>query len=205
MDAETTGHHGAMDKIIGWSDAAWLNPPASAEEDGDALLVTARENSDFWRTTSYGFVHDDGHALLTAFPSGSAVEVEFVARLDELYDQAGLMVRVDAETWIKAGIELSDGFPQLGAVVTHGRSDWSVAPVPEWAGRRVTVRASRAGDAVTIRARREDEPWRLVRLAPLDPDATAAAGPFCCSPSRAGLTVRFTRFTTGPADAALHG
>jgi uncharacterized protein len=192
-----------MDEI-GWSDAAWLNPPVSVEEDGGALLVTARENSDFWRTTSYGFVHDDGHALLTAFPSGAAVEVEFVARLDELYDQAGLMVRVDAETWIKAGIELSDGFPQLGAVVTHGRSDWSVAPVPKWAGQRVTVRASRAGDAVTIRARRKDEPWRLVRLTPLDPGATAAAGPFCCSPTRAGLTVRFTRFAIGPADAALH-
>jgi hypothetical protein len=114
------------------------------------------------------------------------------------------MVRVDAETWIKAGVELSDGRPQLGAVVTHGRSDWSMAPVPDWAGRRVTVRASRTGDAVTVRARCEDEPWRMVRLAPLAPDATAAAGPFCCSPQREGLTVRFTGFTTGPADRALH-
>jgi regulation of enolase protein 1 (concanavalin A-like superfamily) len=192
-----------MDEI-GWSDAAWLNPPANAREDGDALLVTARENSDFWRTTSYGFVHDDGHALLTAFPPGSAVEVEFVAGFDELFDQAGLMVRVDAQTWIKAGVELSDGLPQLGAVVTHGRSDWSMAPVPDWAGHRVTIRASRAGDAVTVRARREGEAWRMVRLAPLGPDATAAAGPFCCSPTRAGLTVRFTRFAVGPADTALH-
>jgi regulation of enolase protein 1 (concanavalin A-like superfamily) len=190
--------------VIEWSDAAWLNPPLSTEPDGDALLVTTRHGSDFWRTTSYGFVHDDGHALLTAFRPGSAVEVGFVARLDELYDQAGLMVRVDAQNWIKAGIELSDGLPQLGAVVTHGRSDWSVAPVPDWAGRRVTIRASRAGDAMTVRARCEDEPWRMVRLAPLAPDATAAAGPFCCSPQREGLTVRFTRFVVGPADTALH-
>jgi regulation of enolase protein 1 (concanavalin A-like superfamily) len=190
--------------VIEWADAAWLNPPLRTEEDGGALLVTTRRDSDFWRTTSYGFVHDDGHALLTAFPSGSAVEVGFVANFDALFDQAGLMIRVDAQTWIKAGIELSDGLPQLGAVVTHGRSDWSVAPVPEWAGRRVTVRASRAGDAVTVRARCEDEPWRMVRLAPLDPDATAAAGPFCCSPTREGLTVRFTGFTTGPADRTLH-
>ncbi|MCW2858801.1 MAG: hypothetical protein JWP48_509 [Actinoallomurus sp.] len=190
--------------VIDWTDAAWLNLPLNAEPDGEALLVTTRHGGDFWRTTAYGFVHDDGHALLTAFPPGSAVEVGFVADLDELYDQAGLMVRVDAETWIKAGVELSDGQPQLGAVVTHGRSDWSMAPVPDWAGRRVTVRASRTGDAVTVRARCEDEPWRMVRLAPLAPDATAAAGPFCCSPQREGLTVRFTGFTTGPADRALH-
>jgi regulation of enolase protein 1 (concanavalin A-like superfamily) len=191
-------------KVIEWSDATWLNPPLHTEPDGGALVVTTRRESDFWRATSYGFVRDDGHALLTGFPSGCAVEVEFAARFEELYDQAGLMVRVDAQTWIKAGIEISDGLPQLGAVVTHGRSDWSVAPVPEWSGRRVTVRASRAGDAVTIRARCEDEPWQMVRLAPLDPDATAAAGPFCCSPRREGLSVRFTRFALGPADRSLH-
>lgn len=191
-------------QAIGWSAANWLNPPLVVKEDDDGLLVTTRPQTDFWRVTSYGFVHDDGHALLVPFPAGAAVEVGFVARMEELYDQAGLMVRVDAEHWIKAGVEVSDGLPQLGAVVTHGRSDWSMAPVPDWAGRQVTVRASRSGDAVTIRARCDGGPWRTVRLAPLAPDASAAAGPFCCSPAGDGLTVRFTRFTTGPADTALH-
>ncbi|MEV6006534.1 DUF1349 domain-containing protein [Streptomyces sp. NPDC051976] len=187
-----------------WSDASWLNPPAEAVADTEGLLVTTREGSDFWRTTSYGFVRDDGHALLTAFPPGSAVEVTFVADFTELYDQAGALVRVDAETWIKAGVELSDGHPQLGAVVTHGTSDWSLAPVPEWAGHEVTVRVSRSADAVTVRARRADGPWRMVRLAWLDPAAEARAGLFCCSPQRAGLRVRFTRLATGPADTSLH-
>ena len=192
------------ERDLPWSGGSWLNPPEEAREDGTDLLVTTREGSDFWRTTSYGFVHDDGHALLTPFPPGSAVEVSFVADFAELYDQAGVMVRSDATHWIKAGIELSDGEPQLGAVVTHGTSDWSLAPVPDWAGREVTVRVSRAGDAVTVRARRGDEPWRMVRLAWLDPDADAQAGPFCCSPLHAGLQVRFTRLATGPADTALH-
>jgi regulation of enolase protein 1 (concanavalin A-like superfamily) len=189
---------------LSWSEGEWLNPPADAAPDGSALVVTTREGSDFWRTTSYGFVRDDGHALLTPFPPGTAVEVSFVADFTELYDQAGALVRVDASTWIKAGVELSDGAPQLGAVVTHGTSDWSLAPVPEWAGREVTVRVSRSGDAVTVRARCADGPWRTVRLAWLDPAAEATAGPFCCSPQRAGLRVRFTRLAAGPADASLH-
>ncbi|MCX4969995.1 DUF1349 domain-containing protein [Streptomyces sp. NBC_00654] len=187
------------------SRATWLNPPQASVDRGADLLVTTRDRGDFWRTTSYGFVHDDGHALLTGLPGGSAVEVTFVADFDTLYDQAGVMVRVDERNWIKAGIELTDGVPHLGAVVTREVSDWSMAPVPEWAGRRVTVRASRAGDALTVRARCEDGPWRMVRLAPLDPDAVALAGPFCCSPQREGLEVRFTGFTTGPADRSLHG
>ena len=192
-------------RTVEWSDATWLNPPDAVEEDGGDLWVTAHEGSDFWRTTSYGFVHDDGHALLTDFPAGTAVEVAFVADLSEQFDQAGLLIRVDERTWTKAGVEFCDGLPQLGAVVTREVSDWSSGPVPEWAGREVTMRASRAGDAVTIRARCEDEPWRMIRLAPLAPEAVASAGPICCAPTRAGLRVRFTRFATGPADEVLHG
>ncbi|GAA1585977.1 DUF1349 domain-containing protein [Kribbella sancticallisti] len=191
-------------RAIEWSEAAWLNQPEAVLADGSNLLVTARKGSDFWRTTSYGFVHDDGHALLTDFGVGTAIEVAFVASFEELYDQAGLLIRVDEQTWIKAGIEYTDGAPYLGAVVTHGRSDWSLAPVPEWDGREVTIRASRTGDAITLRARCEDEPWRMVRLAPLDPGATAAAGPMVCAPTREGLTVRFTSFAVTDPDAALH-
>ncbi|WP_405690788.1 DUF1349 domain-containing protein [Streptomyces sp. NBC_00057] len=66
------------------------------------------------------------------------------------------------------------------------------------------VRTSRDGDAVTIRARRDNDPWPMVRLAPLAPEAEASAGPFCCSPLREGLKVRFTGFCQGPADASLH-
>ncbi|MBP2708228.1 DUF1349 domain-containing protein [Microbispora sp. RL4-1S] len=189
---------------IAWSEATWLNPPPHAEADGDRLVVTTGERTDFWRTTSYGFVHADGHALLTDFPTGTAVEVGFVAAVDRLYDQAGLMVWVDEANWIKTGVEMCDGVAQVGAVVTRDLSDWSQAPVPEWAGREITMRVSRSGDAVTIRARCEDGPWRMLRLAPLAPDAKASAGPFCCSPEGAGLKITFTRFSTGPADAELH-
>ncbi|WP_231686051.1 DUF1349 domain-containing protein [Arthrobacter sp. ZBG10] len=88
------------------------------------------------------------------------------------------------KSWIKAGVELSDGEESLGAVVTQGTSDWSLSPVPGWAKRLVTVRGSWSGNALTVRARVDDEPWRLVRVSLLDPDATVTAGPFCCAPSR---------------------
>ena len=187
-----------------WSAGTWLNPPGRAEPDGRGLLVEPRGGSDFWRRTSYGFVHDDGSALLTPFPADSAVEVSFLLDYAAQFDQAGVLVRVDERRWTKAGVEVSDGVPQVGAVVTDEFSDWSVAPVPQWSGREVTVRVSRAGDALTVRARCDDEPWRLVRVAPLDPAAQASAGPYCCSPSRGGLVVRFTGWRRGPADAALH-
>jgi regulation of enolase protein 1 (concanavalin A-like superfamily) len=189
---------------LDWHEGTWLNAPLEIARDGSDLIVSAREGSDFWRTTSYGFVHDDGHALLRPFPVGSAVEVSFRLDYTELYDHAGVMVRCDAERWMKAAVEISDGAPQLGAVVTHGASDWSVAPVPGWVGAAVTIRVSRGADALTVRARTPDTPWRLVRLAPWPGDLATLAGPLCCAPTRAGLVVRFASWQTGPADAQLH-
>jgi len=187
-----------------WASGTWTTPPAHAQVTDDGLRVTAVEGSDAWRTTSYGFVHDTEHALLAPFEQGTAVEVSFRLDLSAQFDQAGVFVKVDDVTWIKAGVERSDDEDGLGAVVTRGVSDWSLSPVPGWHGRIVTVRASRSGDALTVRARVADEPWRLVRVAPLDPDATVTAGPMCCAPSRGDLTVLFTAWRTGPADASLH-
>ena len=189
---------------VPWSSGSWLHPPLAAVEDEGALVVTAAAGTDLWRTTSYGFLRDSAPALLAPLPVGTAVEVDVAVELPGLYDQAGVLVRVDERTWTKAGLEVSDGAVQLGAVVTREVSDWSMAPVPEWSGQLVTVRASRSGDAVTVRARAAGQPWRMVRLAPLDPAAQASAGPFCAAPDSPGLTVRFTGWRTGPADADLH-
>ena len=125
--------------------------------DGDDLHVTARQGSDAWRLTSYGFIHSSEHALLTRFEPESAIEVQFRLDFAEQFDQAGIFVKVDDETWVKAGVELSDGQESLGAVVTRGTSDWSLSPVPGWAGRLVTVRGSWSGNALTVRARVDEE------------------------------------------------
>jgi len=181
----------------------WLNPPVSFDLSDEGLRVTTALESDFWRETSYGFIHSSGHALLNDFPQDSAIELSWVLDYQEQFDQAGLFIYSDEENWMKAGIEYADGAPQLGAVVTRGKSDWSVAPVPEWMGREVHLRISRTGDAITIRAKLDGD-WKLVRLAPLDPDKSWKAGLHAASPSRAELTVLFTSIQRGPADSSLH-
>lgn len=190
-----------------WNDGRWTREPAETRRDDAALVVTAVEGSDYWRTTHYGFVHDDGHGLLADWAAGTAVEVTFDAStLTALYDQAGILLFAGEEQWVKAGLEVSDGVLHLGAVVTNGVSDWSMAPVPEWAGETVTIRASRGGeavDAVTLRARTATSGWRTLRVAPFTAGA-AQAGPMICAPMRADLEVRFTRWAVTAADGDLH-
>jgi regulation of enolase protein 1 (concanavalin A-like superfamily) len=190
-------------KNVAWNEGSWTREPVSQSQEGAVLTVEAAAESDWWRTTSYGFIHDDGHALVKEFPNESAIEVTFVLNYTEQFDQAGIFITADSENWIKAGVEFCDGFPQVGAVVTQKNSDWSVAPVAEWMNKEVTIRVSRSGDAVTVRAGINND-LRLVRVAPLDPSRTWKAGPMFCAPTRAGLKVSFTKWSEGPADSDLH-
>jgi regulation of enolase protein 1 (concanavalin A-like superfamily) len=63
-------------KTIPWSEGQWTRLPVSITQTNDLLKVEAAEGSDWWRTTSYGFIHDDGHALLKDFPQDTSVEVD---------------------------------------------------------------------------------------------------------------------------------
>ena len=190
-------------RTIAWEQGRWVNPPQSSERNGEKFSIATIPESDFWRNTSYGFIHDSGHAYLTDFPDKSAMEVSFILNYTGQFDQAGIIVYSDSEHWIKAGVESADGSPQVGAVVTAINSDWSLAPVPEWIGKEVTVRASRDGDALTIRVRCGEDN-RLVRLAPIDSSLTWSAGPHCASPISENLTITFTRWEAGDADLTLH-
>ena len=187
-----------------WAEGRWTHLPVAAVEHGSDLLVTAVDGSDAWRTTSYGFIHDSEHALLAPFLQNSAVEVEFTAAFSEQFDQAGIYIKVSDTHWVKAGVEYADGVPHVGAVVTSGVSDWSVSPVPEWSDRRVLIRVSRSGDALTVRASVDEGSAQLVRLIPFAPDLVAQAGPLICAPTRPGLTVAFHAWRSTPADSALH-
>ena len=190
---------------VAWSAGNWFTAPPAVAFEGEAMIVDAAPESDLWRNTSYGFVHNSAHALLIDFPNNSSVEISFILNLKGQFDQAGVLVRADDEHWTKAGIEFAEGALQIGAVVTSINSDWSTWPQDEWSGKEVTIRVSRSGDALTIRAKAIDEKgWQLVRVAPIDPSLDWKAGPHLACPLKGELQIKFTNFTQGPADTSLH-
>src|SRR5262245_28118662 len=84
----------------------WLNEPARWRVDpGSSVLVVEPDaGTDFWRKTHYGFEADNGH-FLSAAVAGNFVMTTRVKFLPlQQYDQAGLMVRVDTNCWIKTSV-----------------------------------------------------------------------------------------------------
>ena len=193
-------------RTIAWDEMSWLNEPPAATVEAEELVVRTGRNTDFWHRTAYGFIHDDGHLLALPLPAEAAIEVTFRADFEAQFDQAGLMLRAAPDLWLKTGVELSDGELFASVVATTGMSDWSVSPLPEHAmGHALTFRASRKGDAVTVRYRiAEEQRWRLLRVAYFPPDVDVVAGPMTCSPTRDGLSVRFGPVLVGSPDAHLH-
>ncbi len=175
----------------------WLNEPPEWSAEGRVLQVTTGDRTDFWRSTFYGFIRDDGHLMYQPTPGDFTASVTLTARYEELYDQCGLMVRVDDRHWLKTGVEYTDGAEHMSTVVTRDFSDWSITAPPVEQG-DLRLRVTRHGEALRSEYSKGDGGWHLLRLAYLDMPETVAVGVMCCSPQRAGLHVGFRDFTIGP-------
>jgi regulation of enolase protein 1 (concanavalin A-like superfamily) len=110
---------------------------------------------------------------------------------EKLYDQAGIMVRVDERHWVKAGIELSDGRAMLSSVLTDGKSDWATGPY-EHDAKDFWMRATVAKGVLRLQVSADGKTWPLVRLAPFPVAASYQVGPMACTPERSGLAIRFS-------------
>lgn len=186
------------------SHCRWLNEPAAWQLADETLYVVTDEGRDFWRRTYYGFERDSGHVFGRAVAGDFSAQVRVRARYESLYDQAGLMVRVDAERWVKAGVEQSDGCANVSSVLTVHDSDWATAaydgdPSDLW------LRATVSDGVLRLQMSPDGVRWPLLRLAPFPRAASYLVGPVCCTPERAGLRVTFSDFSVGPASTkALH-
>jgi len=168
----------------------WLNEPASWQRNGDVLRVNVDPDTDFWRSTGYGYVHDNGHVYGDRLPGDLDVSVRIRGAFASQYDQAGVMLRADEQTWLKTGLEFFEGRPRLSTVLTAGCSSWMVADLPPGTD-EVTLRVSRRGDAVEVRYAAGDGAAELAALVFMPPGLEMLAGIVCAAPEGSGFSVAF--------------
>jgi uncharacterized protein len=171
----------------------WLNEPAHWQSLEHGLEIVTDANTDFWQVTHYGFTPDNGHAYFETMTGDFMASVQFDGDYSELYDQAGLMLRVDAQHWIKTGIELEDNQYCMSAVVTRDFSDWSIVPLLEKPA-LVWLRLLRQGDSVKIEYSLDGTTFLMLRLAYFPTTNPVQIGMMACSPKRAGFKASFKNF-----------
>ncbi|MFT3847618.1 MAG: DUF1349 domain-containing protein [Propionivibrio sp.] len=187
-----------------WQGGQWLNPPPDFAVDGARLHVVTDAASDFWQETFYGFKRDSGHFYGFRTDGDFTAQLRVQGQFQALYDQAGIMVRIDETHWMKAGIELSDGRAMLSSVVTAGRSDWATNPY-EGNPEDFRIRATVKDGVLRLQVSHDGGSWALMRLCPFPVADRYTVGPMTCSPERGGLKVSFSDWRLGPPlDRQLH-
>ena len=182
---------------IDFNNGIWLNEPKAWKADESGLTMTTDAKTDFWRETHYGFTRDSGHFLAIKAPSRFTCQLRIRGKFEQLYDQAGIMVRVNERQWVKAGIELSDGRAMLSSVLTDGTSDWATGPYEADAS-DFWMRATVDKGVLRLQVSRDGTYWPLVRLCPFPVADSYLVGPMTCTPEREGLRVQFSDWTLGP-------
>lgn len=171
----------------------WFNEPAQWEIKDKTLSMFVTPQSDYWRISHYGFTVDDAPFYYATYGGEFEAKVKITGDYKERFDQAGLMLRIDHENYIKAGIEFVDGKFNLSTVVTHKTSDWSVItldkPVPY-----IWIKAVRRLDAVEIFYSFDDKTYTMMRNAWLQDNTPVKVGFMGACPDGNGFNVKFEHF-----------
>ena len=172
----------------------WFNEPTKWEIKNNSLIMNVTPQSDYWRISHYGFTVDDAPFLYTLRGGEFEVKVKVTGDYTARFDQAGLMLRIDHENYIKAGIEFVDGKYNLSTVVTHHTSDWSIIaldrPVPF-----VWIKAVRRLDAIEVFYSFDDVTYTLMRNAWMPDNHPIMVGVMAACPDGNGFKARFDNFS----------
>ena len=172
----------------------WLNPPA-AEHYGDGVLTArSKGKTDFWRKTFYGYVTDNGHFMYVPMLGEFTLQARVNGNYSALYDQAGLMVRLDEKHWMKCGSEFVEGKRWASVVFTHDYSDWSTMEDLTQNG-PVWWRVVRKKDSIEAQCSKDGEKFLTIRQGYFPADVKVLAGVMCAAPEGAGFDAVFDQVT----------
>ncbi|MCF6222123.1 MAG: DUF1349 domain-containing protein [Flavobacteriaceae bacterium] len=175
------------------SDLSWHHEPSNWELKNNQLQLFSDAKTDFWQKTHYGFQADNGHFLYTEITGDFILETEVICDFKHQYDQAGLMVRVSDQCWVKTSVEFEiDKSNKLGVVVTNnGFSDWSTQDVDD-SFTHFKLRITRKNSDYKVEYyNTQAQNWAQLRLFHLFDNPTVQVGVYACSPKQNGFLSKF--------------
>lgn len=175
----------------------WFNEPENYSIRNGVLEMQVPAQTDFWRIAHYGFTVDDGPFLYAVYGGEFEAKIKVSGEYETRFDQAGMMIRLDHENYVKFGIEFVDGKFNISAVVTHHTSDWSVIrleePIPH-----LWLKAVRRLDAIELFYSFDDREYTMMRTLWMQDNCPLQVGPVAACPDGQGFKARFSDFKVRP-------
>jgi len=171
----------------------WFNEPASVTyPDGGGVVVRSKPKTDYWRKTFYGYITDNGHFLHLPVSGEFTFEARVSGKYAALYDQAGLMVRLDEKRWMKCGSEFFENRRWASVVFTHDFSDWSTLDDLSQSS-PVYWRVARKKDSIEAQCSTDGKTFLTVRQGYFPAAVEVQVGIMCAAPEGAGFEANFDR------------
>lgn len=171
----------------------WFNEPDSWEIKDNTLIMDVTPKSDYWRISHYGFTVDDAPFYYSEYGGEFEAVMKISGDYKVRFDQAGMMIRIDHENYIKTGIEFVDGKYNLSTVVTHHTSDWSVISLDRPV-ESIWIKALRRLDAIEIFYSFDGKEWQMMRNAWMEQNRPVKIGMFAACPDGNGFKAKFSDF-----------
>jgi hypothetical protein len=193
----------------------WLRRTPGAVVDREGVRFSTMPGTDLWQRTYYGFRNDSAPGLLLPVAGNITLTVRASFDYRRRYDQAGVLVHLDAGTWAKASIE-HEGYElsRLGSVVTNGGySDWATRDIAST--QQMWYRVSRRGPDFRFEAGPDGLQWEQLRIfhlhrlgettaemgaaAALPEGPAVGIGVYACSPEDSSFEARFDHISVEPS------
>ena len=205
------------------NERVWLGEPPEWSEVGDTITVRTRARTDFWCRTGQDdltaddwsalnleppeYVVDNGHFLYEVAQGDFIATARVSGDFNAQYDQVGLMVRQDADNWLKSSVEVfyggwseryqySNPAHLVGCTLTtDGWSAFSPLPESETNPTAAWIRVTREGATFWVDYSGTGERFDLINNFSMPGARDVMVGLYATSPTGDGFDAQFDHYS----------
>lgn len=173
----------------------WTRTPKHYVIHPDKIEITTEPHTDLWQRTYYHFQNDNAPVLqLETTERYFSFQVKTTAQRYHRFDQCGIVMYLDSQTWLKASSEYeNEQFQRLGSVVTNnGYSDWATTTIDAEIS-EIWYRFSRRDDDFCLESSFDGIHFEQMRICHMQNiQDSIRFGIYACSPEDSSFTATFT-------------
>lgn len=181
--------------MFDYTQLVWTPRPLPYKMENGRIEITTQPETDLWKETMNhsSCVNAPVLQMKTSAPN-FAFTVKAAWQSSRLYDQCGLVMYLNENTWLKASVEREDDeISHLGSVATnHVFSDWACADV-DASVCEMWYRLTRNGSDFTVEYSKDGKKFSMLRMCHMwECEGDVSFGLYACSPRDSSFMAVFT-------------
>lgn len=176
----------------------WYNDPENVRFENDAMVIFARNGTDFWQSIHRGFKKDDGHFFFCRQEGDFFLTLKWSFEQIEKFSQCGVMLRIDERNWFKASLmNENEGCDVLATSLTiGGHSDWSGFNLNQKIN-EIWFRLNRVGDDYILSYSLDGIKFVKIKMFYLQSYEDVKVGAYIASPNEVNFSAMLSNLKLG--------